>query len=64
LDRLKDCYVDEQAWRYNYRNDEDGEPSTDAQRFAIGIHQIVAKRLTYAELTGKIPYEQSSMRSV
>jgi hypothetical protein len=62
LDRLKNCCVDEQAWRHNHQNDEDGAPSTDAQRFAIATREIVGKRLTYAELTGKIPNEQSPMR--
>ena len=55
-------YVDEQAWRYNNRQDADGEPLNDAQRFAIGMKQIVGKRLTYDELTGKVPNEQSAMR--
>jgi len=55
-------YVDEQAWRYNHRNDADGEPLNDAQRFVIGMKQIVGKRLTFAELTGKVPNEQSAMR--
>jgi hypothetical protein len=27
---------------------------TDAERFNIGIREIVGKRLTYAELTGKV----------
>jgi hypothetical protein len=26
---------------------------TDAERFNIGVREIVGKRLTYAELTGK-----------
>jgi len=40
-------YVDEQAFRFNNRK------MTDAERFDIGVRQIVGKRLTYAELTGK-----------
>lgn len=41
-------YVDEQAFRYNNRKD-----MNDAARFSEVIKQIVGKRLTYSELTGK-----------
>jgi transposase-like protein len=41
------AYVDEQAWRYNNRVMDDG------LRFVVGMRNIVGKRLTYAELTGK-----------
>ena len=41
-------YIDEQAFRFNNRK------ATDAQRFDIGVREIVGKRLTYAELTGKV----------
>jgi transposase-like protein len=40
-------YIDEQAFRYNNRN------VTDAERFAAVMKQIVGRRLTYAQLTGK-----------
>jgi len=40
-------YIDEQAFRFNNRK------MTDAERFDIGLREIVGKRLTYAELTGK-----------
>lgn len=40
-------YIDEQAWRFNNRK------MDDAERFDIGVREIVGKRLTYAELTGK-----------
>jgi transposase-like protein len=40
-------YIDEQAFRFNNRN------MTDAERFDTGVREIVGKRLTYAELTGK-----------
>jgi transposase-like protein len=43
-----DAYVDEQAWRFNHRI-----KTNDAQRFKKLLSQIVGKRLTYAELTGK-----------
>lgn len=42
-------YLDEQAFRYNNRKD-----MTDADRFDLAVRQIVGKRLTYAELTGKV----------
>jgi transposase-like protein len=46
-------YIDEQAFRYNNRANEDGDKLTDADRFKALLGQIVGKRLTYAELTGK-----------
>jgi hypothetical protein len=46
-------YVDEQAFRYNNRKHADGEVMTDAERFSAAVSQIVGRRLTYAELTGK-----------
>jgi transposase-like protein len=42
-------YLDEQAFRYNNRKDMD-----NADRFNLALSQIVGKRLTYAQLTGKI----------
>jgi hypothetical protein len=42
-------YIDEQAFRYNYRRD-----MNDGERFTTAMRQIVGKRLTYAELTGKV----------
>jgi ISXO2-like transposase domain len=42
------AYCDEQAFRYNHRK------ATDAQRFDKGVREIVGKRLTYADLTGKV----------
>src|SRR6266853_175992 len=41
-------YIDEQAFRYNNRK------MTDSERFDIGVREIVGKRVTYAELTGKV----------
>jgi len=40
-------YLDEQSFRFNERFANDGE------RFETVIKQIVAKRLTFEELTGK-----------
>jgi transposase-like protein len=48
-----DAYVDEQAFRYNNRSTKDN-PLNDADRFALAVSQITGKRLTYAELTGKV----------
>jgi beta-glucanase (GH16 family) len=48
-----DRYVDEQAFRYNNRATEDN-PLTDKDRFMLALSQISGKRLTYAELTGKV----------
>lgn len=48
-----ESYVDEQIFRYNNRATKDN-PLTDADRFALAASQISGKRLTYAELTGKV----------
>jgi len=40
-------YVDEQAFRFNNRK------MDDVDRFTIGMKQIIGRRLTYAQLTGK-----------
>ena len=48
-----DRYIGEQVFRYNNRATKDN-PLTDADRFAFAVTQIVGKRLTYAELTGKL----------
>jgi ssDNA-binding Zn-finger/Zn-ribbon topoisomerase 1 len=45
-------YVDEQIFRYNNRATKD-DPLNDSDRFDLAVRQIVNKRLTYAELTGK-----------
>ena len=47
-------YVDEQAFRFNNRKDALGKKLSDAQRFDAAVSQIVGKRLTYAEVTGKV----------
>jgi transposase-like protein len=48
-----DAYVDEQVFRYNNRATRDN-PLEDSDRFMLAVSQIVGKRLTYAELTGKV----------
>ena len=47
-----DRYVGEQVFRFNNRATKDN-PINDADRFTLAVSQIVGKRLTYAELTGK-----------
>jgi len=42
-------YLDEQAFRYNNRKD-----LSDSERFEIAVANVVGKRLTYAEVTGKV----------
>jgi transposase-like protein len=48
-----DAYVTEQVFRFNNRATKDN-PLTDSDRFALAVSQITGKRLTYAELTGKV----------
>ncbi|MDR3413539.1 MAG: IS1595 family transposase [Formivibrio sp.] len=48
-----DAYLDEQMFRFNNRATKDN-PLTDADRFTLAVSQIVGRRLTYAELTGKV----------
>jgi len=48
-----DQYLSEQVFRYNNRSTKDN-PLTDADRFALAVSQVAGKRLTYAELTGKV----------
>lgn len=42
-------YLDEQTFRYNNRKDME-----NSDRFKLALSQIVGKRLTYAEVTGKV----------
>lgn len=48
-----DRYVSEQVFRFNTRATKDN-PLTDADRFAAVLSQVAGKRLTYAEVTGKV----------
>jgi transposase-like protein len=48
-----DRYLDEQVFRFNNRKDGNREVS-DLERFDRAMHQISGKRLTYAEVTGKV----------
>ena len=49
-------YVDEQAFRFNNRK------LTDAERFTGVMKQIVGRRVTFAELTGKVESSSSEAR--
>jgi len=46
-------YLDEQVFRYNYRKDKNNKPLKDGERFHIAVGNIVGKRLSYDEVTGK-----------
>jgi transposase-like protein len=48
-----DAYVDEQVFRFNNRATKDN-PLDDLDRFMLAVSQVSGKRLTYAELTGKV----------
>jgi hypothetical protein len=43
-------YLDEQAFRYNYRK----KPMDDGARFETLASHVIGKRITYAELTGTV----------
>jgi transposase-like protein len=47
-------YIDEQTFRYNNRKDEAGNIRPDGERFDLALSQIAGKRLTFAEVTGKV----------
>jgi transposase-like protein len=53
-----DRYIGEQVFRYNNRATKDN-PLTDSDRFVFAVTQILGKRLTYAELTGKVGETQA-----
>jgi transposase-like protein len=46
-------YVDEQVFRYNNRPTKEN-PIDDRDRFDLAMYGIVGKRLTFAEVTGKV----------
>jgi transposase-like protein len=53
-----DLYLDEQMFRFNNRYTRDN-PLNDADRFYLALSQVANKRLTYAELTGKVSTTQA-----
>lgn len=46
-------YVDEQVFRYNNRATKEN-PMNDGDRFELALSHILGKRLTFAEVTGKL----------
>lgn len=46
-------YLDEQVYRYNNRGSKEN-PVNDGDRFQLALSQIAGKRLTFAEVTGKV----------
>jgi len=42
------------VFRYNHRKRDDDSPLSDGDRFQLAMSQIAGKRLTYAEVTGKV----------
>jgi transposase-like protein len=46
-------YLDEQVFRYNNRGSKEN-PVNDGERFQLALSQIAGKRLTFAEVTGKV----------
>ena len=40
-------YLDEQAFRFNERK------ATDADRFSLALGQVIGRRVTYGQLTGR-----------
>ncbi len=52
------AYVEEQVFRFNNRATKDN-PLDDADRFLLALSQIANRRLTYAELTGKVAETQA-----
>lgn len=53
-----DRYLDKQMFRFNNRATRDN-PLNDSDRFYIALSQVANKRLTYAELTGKVSTTQA-----
>lgn len=53
-----DRYIDEQVFRFNNRGSKD-KPVNDGERFELLLSQIAGKRLTYAEVTGKLSATQA-----
>lgn len=47
-------YLDEQVFRFNNRKDATGQKVKDGERFEIALSRIAGKRLTFAEVTGKV----------
>jgi hypothetical protein len=52
-------YLDEQAFRFNNRGNKENRIN-DADRFDLALSQISGKRLTFAEVTGKVGAAETS----
>jgi transposase-like protein len=52
-------YLDEQSFRFNNRGTRK-MPVNDSDRFKMVLAQVAGKRLTYAELTGKLEKEKQA----
>jgi transposase-like protein len=50
-------YIDEQSFRFNNRGTRKA-PVNDAQRFALAVSQIMGKRVTFDQLTGKTQQDE------
>jgi len=46
-------YLDEQVYRFNNRGNKEN-PLNDGDRFQLALSKVAGKRLTYAEVTGKM----------
>ena len=55
-------YLDEQAFRFNNRGSKDA-PVNDGERFDSVLSHVLGKRLSYAEVTGKIGATDSNLAS-
>jgi transposase-like protein len=51
-------YLDEQVFRFDNRSTKEN-PLDDGDRFMLAVSQIAGRRLTYAELTGKVTGAES-----
>src|SRR6267378_2595742 len=52
-------YLDEQVYRYNNRGSKEN-PVNDGDRFQLALSQIAGKRLTFAEVTGKVGQQEAN----
>ncbi len=47
------AYVDEQVFRFNHRENEDGDKLNDGERFDLAVRKVSGKRLTWDALVNK-----------
>jgi hypothetical protein len=53
-------YLDEQVFRFDNRSTKEN-PIDDGDRFMLAVSQIAGRRLTYADLTGKVSGTESEL---